>query len=144
MLIADDSEADIFFLLRAFEASQVQNKVFVTRSGRETLDFLAGTGEYKDRNVHPLPRIIFLDLYMPGVSGFDILRWKNSRPEYDESLFIALSNSHSIKDISRAYDLGANTFLTKPMEGSQVHNLLEAYQRFWSFVSPRRIEKKAY
>lgn len=135
MLIADDSEADIFFLLRAFDSSGVQNQVFVTRSGAESMMFLKGEGPFQDRTQFPAPRIVFLDLYMPSINGFDILRWKQHEPAYARTLFVALSNSNRVKDISTAYDLGANTFLSKPMDSIQVVNLLEAYRDFWTLVA---------
>lgn len=132
VLVADDSEADIYFLLRAFEKSGVRNKIFVTRSGQETLDFLCGTGKYADRLLYPSPKIIFLDLYMPVVNGFDVLRWKANHPEYKTALCVALSNSDRLKDINYAYELGASTFLSKPLERGEIVNLLEAYQDYWS------------
>jgi two-component system, response regulator len=137
VLIADDSEADIFFLLRAFESAGVQNPIFVTRSGHDTMGFLKGERPFNNRELFPQPRIVFLDLYMPGINGFDILRWKQFQPEYARTLFVALSNSSRIKDISTAYDLGANTFLSKPMDSTEVVNLLEAYRNFWTLVATK-------
>lgn len=135
VLIADDSEADIYFLLRAFDQSAVRNRVFVTRSGKETLGFLKGLPPFHDRIQFPFPLVVLLDLYMPGVNGFDILKWKCTRPEYERTLFIALTNSSSIRDISRAYDRGANTFLNKPLDGEELKQLLESYQAYWTFRS---------
>lgn len=131
VLIADDSEADIFFLLRAFELSAVRNRIFVVRSGKETLAFLRGAPPFEDRAQFPAPKVVLLDLYMPGLSGFEILKWKSMRPEYERTLFIALTNSSSVRDISRAYDRGANTFLNKPLDAEELKQLLEAYQTYW-------------
>ena len=132
VLIADDSEADIYFLLRAFELSNVRNPTFITRSGRDTLNFLKGIDAFKNRDRFPKPGIVLLDLYMPGVNGFDILKWKSHNPEYERTLFIALTNSNSVKDISKAYDTGANTFLNKPLQAEELNQLLRAYQDFWA------------
>ena len=132
VLIADDSEADIYFLLRAFEKSGVKNPITVARSGEETVDYLNGSKKLADRGSGSGPKIIFLDLYMPVVSGFDVLQWKADHPEFKGALFIALSNSDRLKDINRAYELGASTFLSKPLDRTEVVNLLEAYQDFWS------------
>lgn len=136
VLLADDSEADIYFLLRAFDASGVTNPVYVTRTGAETLEFLRGSSPFT-RNEFPKPEIIFLDLMMPGIDGFQILRWKGTQPDYERSLFVALSNSNRTQHISQAYDLGANTFLSKPLEGQQISNLIEAYKGYWQLVASR-------
>ena len=69
---------------------------------------------------------------MPGANGFDILKWKSHSPEYERTLFIALTNSNSVKDISKAYDMGANTFLNKPLHAEELRQLLNAYQDFWA------------
>lgn len=132
VLIADDSETDIFFLLRAFAASGVQNSIHVCRNGEETLSYLQGTGKHSNRARFPIPKIVLLDLYMPRPDGFEILEWKGRQPELKETLFIALSNSDRLRDINRAYTLGASTFLSKPLQGEDVANLLAAFDQHWS------------
>ena len=137
ILIADDSEADIYFLFRAFDSSGVTNPVYVTRNGADTVEFLKGTGRYP-RATYPKPEIIFLDLLMPGIDGFQILKWKSTQSDYERSLFVALSNSNRTRHISQAYDLGANTFLSKPLEGAQISNLIDAYRSYWQLVANRQ------
>src|ERR1041384_7265652 len=79
VLIADDSESDIFFLLRAFSASRVKNPVYVVRSGAEVMEYLAGEGKFANRSRYPLPKIVFLDLKMPAPDGLEVLRWKEKQ-----------------------------------------------------------------
>src|SRR5689334_13574554 len=76
VLIVEDSESDIFFLLRSFSQSNLKNPVFVVRSGAEAISYLEGTGPFINRSQYPPPSIVFLDLTMPGLSGYDVLRWK--------------------------------------------------------------------
>lgn len=137
ILIADDSEADIFFLLRAFAASGVRNPIFLVRSGAETQAFLAGTGPFSDRSRFPLPKIVFLDLRLPSPDGFEILNWKQKRPELEHVLFIAMSNFDRVSAINEAYDAGANTFLSKPINPLDIQGIIDAYEDYWTLASEK-------
>lgn len=130
VLIADDSEADIFFLLRALAASGVQNPVHVARSGTEAIDYLAGNGKFADREKFPMPGIVLLDLKMPSPDGFAVLRWKEKR-KLPQMLWVALSNFDSTRTINEAYAAGATTFLAKPLDGEEVRELIEAFNEYW-------------
>ena len=131
VLIAEDSEADIFFLLRAFAASKVKNPVHVVRTGAEAIQYLSGEGKYSGRTRYPLPSIVLLDLKMPSPDGFEVLRWKQNRPEMQKILWVALSNFDGIKTINEAYAAGATTFLTKPLDGTDVQHLIEGFNDYW-------------
>ena len=129
VLIADDSESDVFFLLRAFATAGVKNPVHVVRSGNETIDYLAGNGKFEDRVRFPMPKIVFLDLKMPYPDGYEVLRWKNAR-SLNGILWVAMSNFDGVKTINQAYAAGATTFLSKPLDGDDVSNLIEAFEHF--------------
>ena len=131
VLIADDSEADVFLLLRAFAASGVKNPVHVVRNGAEAIEYLAGNGKFADRTQFPLPKIVFLDLKMPPPDGFEILRWKE-RQNFRGILWVATSNFDSVKTINQAYLAGATTFLTKPLDATDIKNLIDAFNQYWS------------
>lgn len=131
VLVADDSEADIFFLLRAFSASKVRNPIFVVRSGAEAIQYLAGENKFANRTRFPLPKIVFLDLKMPTPDGLDVLRWKGRRHQLTRILWIALSNFDSTKTINEAYLAGATTFLTKPLDGDDIRHLIESFDEYW-------------
>src|SRR3954471_1545212 len=132
VLIADDSESDIFFLLRAFSASRVKNPVYVVRSGAEAIQYLAGEGKFADRARFPLPKIVFLDLKMPPPDGLDVLRWKEERKDLPRLLWVAMSNLDVVKQINKAYAAGATSFLTKPLESADVKNSIEAFDEYWT------------
>jgi CheY-like chemotaxis protein len=133
VLIAEDSEADIFFLLRAFATSKVKNPVHVVRTGSEVIQYLLGEGKYCVREHYPMPRIVLLDLKMPSPDGFEVLRWKQDRPELQKILWVVLSNFDGIKTINQAYAAGATTFLTKPLDGKDVQHLIEGFNDYWHF-----------
>jgi CheY-like chemotaxis protein len=131
VLIVDDSEADRFFLLRAFIASGVKNKMHLLGSGSELLAYLSGQGKFANRTLYPYPRIILLDIQMPPPNGFEVLRWKQSRRDLPNILWVAMSQFNNVRTINDAYSAGASTFLTKPLHGEDIKNLIEAFEDFW-------------
>jgi CheY-like chemotaxis protein len=130
-LIAEDSEADIFFLLRAFAASKVKNPIHVVRTGGEAIQYLSGDGKYASRSNYPMPSIVMLDLKMPGVDGFDVLRWIRRQPSLKSLPVIVLTSSEHIFDIQKAYQLGANSFLVKPLEFAVYSDMMRTLDSFW-------------
>lgn len=132
VLIADDSESDIFFLLRAFSTSRVRNPVYVVRSGAEAMQYLAGEGKFSNRARFPMPAIVFLDLKMPPPDGLEVLRWKEKQRGLPRMLWVAMSNFDVVKTINEAYAAGATTFLTKPLDGADIRNLIEAFDEYWT------------
>jgi CheY-like chemotaxis protein len=135
-LIADDSESDIFFLLRTFARSFVKNPVFVVRSGAEAIQYLEGTGRYCNRTTFPLPKIVFLDLKMPGLDGFDVLRWKEERADLPKILWVAMSNFDGVRTINEAYRCGATTFLSKPLDAEDIRHMIDSFDDFWQIGEP--------
>ena len=135
ILIAEDSETDIFFLLRVMDQAGVLNPIFVVRDGTEALAYLQGTGRYSDRSTYPVPGIVFLDLKMPGVDGFEILRWKRTRTDLHQMLMVAVSSYDGVYGINLAYETGADTFLSKPLSTEDVLNLISAFDEYWELVN---------
>jgi CheY-like chemotaxis protein len=131
VLIVDDSDSDIFFLLRAFASSGVKNPIQVVRNGADAMAYLQGQGKFSDRVKFPFPCMVILDVHMPHPNGLEILRWKKQRPEFNKVLFVALSNLDNTKSVSEAYDAGAGTFLSKPLQAEDVRNLLLSFDDYW-------------
>lgn len=131
ILLAEDSEADVFFLLRAFKAANLRNPVHVVRSGTEALEYLSGSGNYEDRQKYPMPGVVFIDLKMPKPDGFDVLRWKEQQKSLPRILWVAVSNFDAVKTINEAYAAGATTFLAKPLDAMDVRNLVDAFEEYW-------------
>lgn len=135
VLIADDSEADRFFLTRAFAASGVKNPFHMVSSGAEVLDYMMGQGKFQNRALYPLPKIVLLDLQMPHPNGFSVLRWSQSR-QLPPILWVAMSQFDTARSINEAYAAGASTFLAKPLQADDIKNLVQAFEDFW--LLPRR------
>jgi CheY-like chemotaxis protein len=114
ILLAEDDENDALLFKIALEHAAITNPLTVVRDGREAIDYLRGTGSYSDRNEHPLPALMLLDLNMPLLNGFDVLLWRHKQPELRELPIVVMSSSHSQEDIQRALSLGAASYCIKP------------------------------
>ncbi len=125
ILLVEDNEDDVFFMQRAFQQAGVHNPLQVVRNGEEAIDYLSGQHDFSDRERHPLPDLVFLDLKMPGVNGFEVLRWMR-----EQRLHIpvaVLTSSPEEIDRERASQLGADCYLLKPPTREMV---LDCIKRF--------------
>lgn len=124
-LLVEDNEDDVFFMERAFQQAGVHNPLHVVRNGEEAIDYLSGQHDYLDRERYPVPDLIFLDLKMPGVNGFEVLKWMR---EQSLKLPVAvLTSSPEEIDREQAFDLGAECYLLKPPTKEMV---LDCIKRF--------------
>jgi CheY-like chemotaxis protein len=131
VLIAEDDPSDVFLLQRAFAAAEVPATLHVVRDGQEAIDYLEGQDGFSDRSTYPLPDLILLDLKMPRMNGFDVLGWLRQKPGLKRLLVTVLTSSDQPKDINRAYDLGANSYLVKPHGSNDLTELVKRVQRYW-------------
>jgi CheY-like chemotaxis protein len=131
ILIVDDSTEDAQLLVLALKKLHTERPVIVLNGGREAIDYLLGQNEYADRQRYPVPAVIFLDLKMPPPDGFDVLLFLNSRPQSNRPLTVVLSGLIHTKEIQRAYDLGAHTYLAKPIQPEDLRNLIQFFARYW-------------
>lgn len=112
-LLVEDNEDDVFFMQRAFKAAALENPLRIVTSGEQAIEYLSGANGYADREKYPLPDMIFLDLKMPGLNGFDVLRWIRSEQKSDVCVTILTSSPETV-DRQKARQLGANSYLVKP------------------------------
>ncbi len=131
VLIAEDDPGDVFLLQRAFNVSGVPATLHFVRDGQEAIDYLGGQAAYADRDAHPLPDLLLLDLKMPRLNGFDVLSWLRQQPGLRRLLVTVLTSSDHPEDINRAYDLGANSYLVKPHGSQELSDLVLRVQRYW-------------
>jgi len=116
ILLAEDREDDILVIRRAFAKGNIHNPLQVVRDGEEAIAYLAGEGKYANRSEYPLPGLLLLDLNMPRMDGFEVLRWIRLQPGIASLRVVVLTSSEEIPDINEAYRLGANSFLVKPLD----------------------------
>jgi CheY-like chemotaxis protein len=131
ILLAEDREDDILLIRRAFAQGKVFNPLQVVRDGDETISYLAGIGKYQNRAEYPLPDLLLLDLKMPRVDGFEVLKWVRQQPELAALRVVVLTSSDSIRDVNAAYHLGANSFMVKPMDFENVVEMGKMLRDYW-------------
>lgn len=132
VLLVEDDLNDIFLVKRAFKKARIQNPLQVVTDGSEAIDYLRGDGKYADRQVHPVPRLIVMDIKMPRKTGFEVLEWVKGQSHHLRRIpVIIVSSSESTEDINRAYELGANAYMVKPMDYRAVEHLFESITHYW-------------
>jgi CheY-like chemotaxis protein len=131
ILLVEDQEDDIFLIRKAFKRAEVPNPIHVVRDGEEAIEYLSGEGRFSNRDEHPLPEIILLDLKMPRRDGFQVLQWIRSQPGLSEIAVIVLTSSEQVWEINTAYSIGANSFLVKPGDFEDYKSLASVLQSFW-------------
>jgi CheY-like chemotaxis protein len=132
ILLTEDSPEDERLFERVMRAARLENPLMVVRNGAEAIAYLSGEGAFAGRDLHPLPDILFLDLKMPQVSGFDVLEWLCARPELKQKLLvIVLSNFGDVQSVTRAYHAGADSFLSKPIRQQDFLNLIQYFPGRW-------------
>jgi CheY-like chemotaxis protein len=135
VLAAEDEESDRFILQRAFERSGLNHPLILVRDGREALDYLSGDGAFADRALHPLPRLVILDLKMPRLSGFDVLAWLVARPDFKDLPAVVLSSSSDDADIQKARQLGARDYFVKPHSLDELVTIIRGLHDRWLSVT---------
>ena len=115
VLLVEDDESDVLFLKRAFRKAELSHRLEVAMNGREALQYLSGEGPYADREKHPRPSHVLLDLKLPEKSGFEVLEWIRSDPELKDLHVSILTSSSESADIQKAKLLRADCYLVKPM-----------------------------
>lgn len=119
ILLVEDREADIQLTLRAFHKSGVANEVVVVRDGEEALDYLFARGTHAGRNTDVMPEVVLLDLNLPKIDGLEVLRSMRADPRTRRLPVVMLTSSTEEKDLIASYDLGANSYVRKPVDFSQ-------------------------
>ncbi len=139
ILIAEDSEDDAFFLERAFRKIGLKNPVQILTDGAEVLDYLKGQGNYENRAEYPFPSVMFIDLKMPRVNGFEVLQWLMDHPDCKVIPTMVFSSSEQPEDVERSYQLGANAYFVKPNTAEQLADLLRCACDFWARCAKPRV-----
>lgn len=130
-MIVEDSETDALLFRSAMEEANIINPLVHCPSYDDAVQYLQGWGKYTDRKTHPLPLILFLDIYMPGKTGFDLLEWLRENETTKGLVVIMMSGSASEADIAQSYARGANSYLLKPSSREELVKTLQHFRIFW-------------
>lgn len=131
ILLAEDDENDILLFTRALKSVGSHCEIKSVRDGQSAVDYLQHAGPYSDKEAFPLPRFLILDLKMPRKSGFEVLEWLMEHPECKVVPTIVFSSSKISEDIKRAYELGANSYFTKPNDFADLKSVFSLMLQYW-------------
>jgi len=135
ILLAEDNKDHVLLIQRAFRQSGLVNPIHCVNDGEQAIAYLKGEGAYANRAEYPLPCLLLLDLKMPNKSGFEVLEWVRSQPALSRLRVVVLTTSGDMRDINRAYQLVANSFLTKPVDFRDFVQLATALKGYWLWLS---------
>lgn len=131
ILMADDDEEDLLLAKRALEACRLANDLHCVRNGEELLDYLFRRGDYTELDTSPRPGLILLDLNMPRKDGREALQEIKAHPDLRHIPIVILTTSKAEEDIYRTYDLGANSYITKPVTFNSLVEVMQSLGRYW-------------
>jgi CheY-like chemotaxis protein len=131
VLVVEDNDDDVMLIRRAFEKVAGAKRVVVTRDGSGALRYLFGRAPYEGGERFPLPHLILLDLKMPGVDGFEVLEVIKRSARTRSIPAVVLTSSSDAADIKRCYDLGANSYLIKPVAFEQLADVIAELDKYW-------------
>jgi CheY-like chemotaxis protein len=131
ILLAEDDDEDAQLTLDALKKNRLGNDVRVVRDGEEVMEYLRRSGGYGDANDAPAPGLILLDLNMPRKDGREVLAEIKSDARLRQIPVIVLTTSQAEEDIVRSYDLGVNSFITKPVTFAGLAEAMRVVSEYW-------------
>ena len=137
ILVVEDNADDVLLIQRAFDKAKLANPLHFVDNGEKAIHYLSGTGPYADRSSYPLPTMVLLDLKLPRRSGFEVLEWVRQHPLLKVLPVVVLTSSKEAADVQRAYALGANTYLAKPVALDGLMEMVRTLGLYW-FVTAQR------
>ncbi len=131
ILLVEDNPDDVVLTLRAFERSQLAKEIVVVGDGEEALDFLFAMGAHAQRDATRMPAVVLLDLKLPKLDGLEVLRCLRSDPRTRRLPVVILTSSNEQRDLIATYDLGANSFVRKPVDFEQFADAARQLGLYW-------------
>lgn len=131
VLLVEDNPDDELLVMRAFRKAEFQNEVVVMRDGAAALDYLFCTGEYDGRNVDDMPAVVLLDLKLPKIDGLGVLRRIRGDERFKHLPVVILTSSREQEDVIRSYDLGANSYVRKPVSFESFADAVRQLGLYW-------------
>ena len=131
ILMVEDNPYDAELMLTSLRKCEFVKNIQVVQDGEEVLDYVYATGPYANRNTDLKPKVIFLDIKLPMIDGFEILQQLKSDDKTKSIPIVILTSSESEKDIEASYQLGANSYLVKPMDFETLNQFIHQVAYYW-------------
>ena len=131
VLIVEDDPFDLKLIQRAIDKARIVNPVQSVEDGAAAIAYLTGESPYENRAEYPLPVLILLDLKLPKKNGFEVLQRLRAQPGLSRVPVVVLTSSAETPGINKAYDLGANSYLVKPVDSDSLVDLLKTVKLYW-------------
>jgi CheY-like chemotaxis protein len=135
ILLVEDNPHDLELTLRVLRNNNLANAVTALPDGAEALDFIFARGKYEGRNVHNGPRVVFLDLKLPKIDGIEVLRQVKADPRTRSIPIVIVTSSAEERDRVASYDLGANSYVVKPIEFDNFMKTIGDLGFYWMAVN---------
>lgn len=137
ILLVEDDPNDVILVKRAFEKAGIANPIQVVDNGEDAQAYILGLDRFSDRKKYSLPEVILLDLKLPRKSGLEVLAWLKHQPNLKRIPVIVLTSSSERRDIDKAYELGVNSYLIKPVEFDDLLELVKKLKVYWLEMNNR-------
>lgn len=138
ILLVEDEPNDVFLIQRAFRKANLLNPIQAVSDGEQAIAYLTGQKEFGDRQKYPMPVLILLDLKLPRKTGLEVLAWLREQPAPLKRVpVVVLTSSKQSTDINRAYDLGANSYLVKPVAFEGLLQMVKALDLYWLILNEK-------
>jgi CheY-like chemotaxis protein len=134
ILLVEDDHNDVLLIKRAFQKVNIANPIIVVNDGEQAISYLAGREPYVDRN---LPILVLLDLKLPRKTGHEVLEWLRTQQNLKRLPVVVLTASSESSDVNRAYDLGANSYLVKPVTFDSLVEMVKTLNLYWLILNKR-------
>lgn len=131
ILLVEDQPTDVLLVRRAFSRANAATVLHTVTDGDAAVAYLSGEGEYSDRRKHPFPHLLLLDLKLPRRSGLEVLEWVRKHAQFHRLPAVMLTSSSEISDVNQAYDLGINSYLSKPTAFEELIKMVQTIDDYW-------------
>ena len=135
IMLVEDNEDHLELTISALKEANMKNNIVALKDGREAIAYLKGEGEYSNRKAHPLPMLILLDLKMPRVGGKEVLKVIKGDERLRTIPVVMLTSSAMGKDIEECYDLGANSYIIKPVSFGDFVEKVKSIPLYWLLIN---------
>ena len=135
ILLVEDNPDDEALTMRALKQSKLANEIVVTRDGQEAVEFLSGTGKYEGRDLSHMPTVILLDLKLPKLSGLEVLQQLRADQRTRVTPVVVLTSSSEDEDMMRSYQLGANSYVRKPVIFGRFADAVSQLGLYWMLLN---------